>query len=125
MIVEMKFISTMGEFFSRLFQSKKEKREQDAKLLKGSYDLLTEMEKTWNLPLPERKDFVDYTNLLLQKAQDIRTRKNKAIARHMKRFAERNCLAGVIPDSELERVHKETEELIEKMKTALGLNESR
>lgn len=113
MNVEIKFINKMGDFFSRLFQSKKEKREQDALLLRGAYDLLKELELTWDAPPAERKDLVDYTNLLLQKTKEIRTRKNKAIARHIRRFAERNCLAGVIPDSELKRVHKETEELID------------
>ena len=38
MIVEIKFIEKMGDFFSKLFQSKKEKREKDALLLQGSYD---------------------------------------------------------------------------------------
>jgi hypothetical protein len=120
MIVEIKFIKSMGDFFSRLFQSKKEKQEHDALLLQGSYDLLKELEETWDLPAAERKDFVDYTNLLLQKTREIRARKNKAIARHIRRFAERNCLAGVIPDSEMRRVHKETGELLERMQTELG-----
>jgi hypothetical protein len=120
MIVEIKFIKTIGDFFSGLFQSKKEKKEQDASLLQESYDLLKELDQTWGAPPAERKDLVDYTNLLLQKAQEIRTRKNKTIARHMRDFAKRNCLAGVIPASELERVHKETEELIELMKTEQG-----
>ncbi len=125
MIVEIKFIKTMGDFFSRLFQSKRKKREKDASLLQEAYDLLIELERTWNLPRSERKDLVDSTNLLLQKTQEIRTRKNRAIARNIRSFGRRNCLAGVIPDSELERVHKETEELIEKMKTALGIGEPR
>jgi hypothetical protein len=120
----MKFIQRISEFFKRLFQSKKEKREHDAFLLKESYDLLEELEKTWNLPRSERKDFVDFTNLLLQKALDIRTRKNKPMARQIRRFARRNCLAGVIPDSELERAHKETLELLERMQTDLGFGES-
>jgi len=115
MIAETKLVKNIGEFISRLFQSKKEKSERDALLLKESYDLLKELEQTWDAPPPDRKDLVDYTNLLLQKAQEIRSRKNKAIARHIRNFAQRNCLAGVIPDSELERVRKETEELIEKM----------
>lgn len=115
MIVEIKFIKTIGDFFSRLFQSKKEKREQDALLLKESYDLLNELEQTWSLPRAERRDLVDYTNLLLQKTKEIRLRKNKAIARHIRAFAKRNCLAGVIPDAEMERVHKETVALLEKI----------
>lgn len=122
MTVEIKFIKTMGDFFSRLFQSKKEKREQDALLLQESYGLLKELEQGWDAPQAERKDLVDYTNLLLQKAREIRTRKNKAIARHIRRFAQSNCLAGVIPDSELERVHKETGELIERMQTEFGFD---
>jgi hypothetical protein len=123
MIAETKIIKNIAEFFSRLFQSKKEKREKDALLLQQSYDLLKELEETWNLPAAERKDFVDYTNLLLQKVQEIRLRKNKAIARQIRRFAERNCLAGVIPDSELQRVHNETLELLTQMKTELGFGD--
>jgi hypothetical protein len=120
MIVEIKFIKQMGDFFSKLFQSKKEKQEHDALLLQESYNLLKELEQGWGAPPAERKDLVDYTNLLLQKVREVRLRKNKAIARHIRRFAERNCLAGVIPDSELRRVHKETEELLERMQTELG-----
>jgi hypothetical protein len=112
MIAETKIIKMMGDFFSQLFQSKKEKREQDATLLQESYDLLKELVEIWDAPPPERKDLVDYTNLLLQKAQEIRSRKNKAIARHIRAFAQRNCLAGVIPSAEMERVHKETVELL-------------
>ncbi len=114
MIAETKIIKKMGDFFSRLFQSKKEKREQDVTLLQEAYDLLKELKQTWDNPPAERVDLVDYTNLLLQKAQEIRTRKNKAMARELLSFAERNCLAGVIPDSEMERVHQETVELLEK-----------
>lgn len=121
MIAETKIIKNIGEFFSRLFQSRKEKRKQDELFLQQSYDLLKELEETWDLPTAERKDFVDYTNLLLQKVQEIRLRKNKAIANKIRRFARRNCLAGVIPDSELERMHKETVELLERMQTTLGL----
>lgn len=119
MIVETKFIEKIGTFFSRLFQSKKEKKEKDASLLQESYDLLKELDQTWDLPPTERKDLVDYTNLLLQKAQKISSRKNKAIARHIRNFAQRNCLAGVIPTSELERVHKETEELLDLLTPSL------
>ena len=119
MIAETKLIKKMSEFFSRLMKSKKEKRERDATLLQESYDLLKDLEKTWDALPAERKDLVDTTNLLLQKAQEIRSRKNKAIARHMRAFAQKNCLAGVIPDSEMERVHKETKDLIEKMKVEL------
>ena len=125
MIVEIKFIEKIGGFFSRIFQSKKEKREQDAAHLQEAYNLLKELEQTWDLPPTERKDLVDYTNLLLQKAQEIRTRKNKVIVRNIRRFAQRNCLAGVIPDFEMERVHKETEELLEKMQADLGFGEPR
>ena len=114
MIAETKLIKKMGDFFSRLFQSKREKKEQDALLLQESYDLLKELEQKWPASADERIDLVDYTNLLLQKAQEIRIRKNKVIARHIRAFAKRNCLAGVIPASELERVHKETEELLGK-----------
>ncbi len=123
MVVEIQFIKKINDFFSRLFQSKKEKREQDALLLQESYDLLKELEQNRDLPQAERKDLVDYTNLLLQKTKEVRIRKNRAIARHIRGFAQRNCLAGVIPDSELERVHKETGELIALMKTGLGFGE--
>jgi hypothetical protein len=125
MIVEVKFVKQIGDFFSRLFQSRKEKREQDALLLRESYSLLKEMEQSRDLPPSERKDFVDFTNLLLQNAQAMRMRKNKPIARHIRRFAERNCLAGVIPDSELERLRKETIELIERMRIEFGFDASR
>jgi len=74
-------------------------------------NLLKELEQTWEVPPAKRVDFVDYTNLLLQKAQEIRLRKNRALARQIRAFSQRNCLAGVIPDSEMERVHQETEEL--------------
>jgi hypothetical protein len=115
MIAETKLIKNIGEFFSRLFQSKKEKKEKDALLLKESYDLLKELERTWEVPQAKRIDLVDYTNLLLQKTHEIRMRKNRVIARNLRKFAQRNCLAGVIPTSEMERVHKETVELLEKM----------
>lgn len=98
-----------------MFQSKKEKKEQDALLLQESYDLLKELEQTRNDPPDRGIDLVDYTNLLLQKAHEIKTRKNKAIAHQIRAYAQRNCLAGVIPDSEMERVHKETKELLEMM----------
>ena len=111
--MEIRFIKRIGEFFTRLFQSKREKREQDAVLLQESHALLKELEQTWDASPSERKDLVDTTNLLLQKAQEIRLRKNKVIARHIRRFAQRNCLAGVIPTSELERMHKETVELLD------------
>ena len=120
MIVEIKFIEKLGSFFSRMFQSRKEKREQDASHLKKAFDLLNELEQTWDLPPTERKDLVDYTNLILQNAQEIRMRKNKSIVRDLRAFAKKNCLAGVIPKSELERVHNETVELLEKLKTAVG-----
>ena len=119
MIAETKLIKTIGEFFSRLFQSKREKREQDALLLKESYDLLKELEQTWGVPPAKRIDLVDYTNLLLQKTHEVRSRKNKALARQIRAFAQRNCLAGVIPDSEMERVHKETKELLDLLTPSL------
>lgn len=125
MIAETRLIKSVSEFFSRLFQSKKEKREQDAALLQGSYDLLKELEQTWGLPRSERKDLVDYTNLLLQNVQEIRLRKNKALARHIRAFARRNCLAGVIPDAEMERVHKETLELLARLRDDQGFSEPR
>jgi hypothetical protein len=113
MIAETRLFKSVSEFFSRLLQSKKEKREKDAILLRGSYDLLKELEQTWDLPRPQRKDLVDVTNLLLQNAKEMRSRKYKALANQIRDFAQRNCLAGVIPDAELERVHKETEQLLE------------
>ena len=112
MIAETKLVKKIGDFFSRLFQSKTEKKERDASLLNEAYDLLKELSQAWDVPTTKRIDLVDTTNLLLQKAQEIRTRKNKAVARHIRAFAKRNCLAGVIPDSELERVQKETEEIL-------------
>lgn len=114
--MEIKFIEKIGDFFSRMFQSRKEKRERDASHLQKAYDLLKELEETWDLPLAERRDLVDYTNLLLQNAQEIRMRKNRSIVRDIRVFSKRNCLAGVIPKSELERVHNETLELLGKMK---------
>ncbi|UCE40890.1 MAG: hypothetical protein JSV17_15820 [Candidatus Aminicenantes bacterium] len=119
MIAETRLIKSIGEFFSKLFQSKKEKIANDASLLKESYDLLKELEQTWQAPPAERKDLVDTTNLLLQKTQEMRLGKNKAIARHIRAFAQRNCLAGVIPDSEMERVHKETKELLDLLTPSL------
>ena len=124
MLAETRLFKSIGEFFSRLFQSKKEKREQDALRLKESYDLLKELEQTWKEPPAKRIDLVDYTNLLLQKTHGMRLRKNKAFARQIRAFAQRNCLAGVIPDSELERVHKETEELLEILGKSLELTPS-
>ena len=120
MIVEVKIIEKIGAFFSRMFQSKKEKREQDELHLKKALDLLKELEETWDLPPAERKDLVDYTNLLIQNAQEIRMRKNKAVVRDIRAFSKRNCLAGVIPKSELERVHTETLELLGKMKESVS-----
>lgn len=119
MIAETKLIKSIGEFFSRLFQSKREKKEQDALLLKESYDLLKELEQTWEVSPAKRIDLVDYTNLLLQKAQGMRLRKSKAIARQIRSFARRNCLAGVIPDPEMERVRKETKELLDLLTPSL------
>lgn len=120
MIAETKLIKKTSEFFSRVFQSKKEKREMDASLLKESYELLKELAQTWEAPTGKRIDLVDYTNLLLQKVHEVRSRKNKGIARQIRAYSQRNCLAGVIPEPEMERVKKETGELIEKMKTELG-----
>ena len=119
MIAETRLFKAIGEFFSKLFQSKKEKKEQDALLLKKSYDLLKELEQTWEASPAKRIDLVDYTNLLLQKAHEIRLRKNKAIARQIRSFSQRNCLAGVIPDSEMERVRKETKELLDLLTPSL------
>jgi hypothetical protein len=119
MIAETRLIKSIGEFFSRLFQSKKEKREKDALLLKESYNLLKELEQTWEAPPAKRIDLVDYTNLLLQKAHEIKLRKNKALARQIRAFAQRNCLTGVIPDSEMERVHQETKELLDLLTPSL------
>jgi hypothetical protein len=119
MIAETRLLKGIVDFFSKLFQSKKEKREQDALLLKESYDLLKELEQAWEVPPAKRIDLVDYTNLLLQKAHEIRSRKNRAIARHIRRFAQRNCLAGVIPDSEMERVYQETKELLDLLTPSL------
>jgi len=121
MIAETRIIKKIADFFSRLFQSRKEKKEREASLLQKSYDLLNELEQKWSASADERIDLVDYTNLLLQNAKEIKTRKNKAIVRNIRGFAKRNCLAGVIPIPELERVRRETEELIEKMKTDLGI----
>ena len=64
-------------------------------------------------------------NLLLQNVQEIRLRKNKALARHIRAFARRNCLAGVIPDAEMERVHKETLELLARLRDDQGFSEPR
>jgi len=114
MIAETRGIKKIADFFSRLFQSKKEKKEREASLLQKSYDLLKELELKWSASADESIDLIDYTNLLLQNAKEIKTRKNKAIARHIRSFAQRNCLAGVIPTSELERVRRETNELIGK-----------
>jgi flagellar biosynthesis regulator FlaF len=115
MIAETRIIKKIDDFFSRLFQSKKKKKEREASLLQKSYDLLNELEQKWSVSADERIDLVDYTNLLFQNAKEIKTRKNKATARNIRGFAQRNCLAGVIPDSEMERVRRETEELLEKM----------
>ncbi len=115
MIAETRSIKKMADFLSRLFQSRKEKKEREASLLQESYDLLKELERKWSVSADESIDLVDYTNLLFHNAKEIKTRKNKATARNIRAFAQRNCLAGVIPDSEMERVRRETEELLEKM----------
>lgn len=115
MIMETRIIKKIAGFFSRLFQSREKKKEREASLLQKSYDLLNELEKKWSASADVRIDLVDYTNLLLQNAKEIKTRKNKAIARNIRGFAKRNCLAGVIPITELERVRRETEELIREM----------
>lgn len=117
--METKFIKTIGNFFSRPLQHRKIKTERDTSLLQESFDLLQELKKSWTLPPKERLDLVDYTNLLHQKAQEIKIRKNKPLARHLLLFAKRNCLAGSIPESEIERVHRETEELIDRIKIDL------
>jgi len=118
--VETKFIKTIGDFFSRSLQHRKRKIERDASLLQESLSLLQELRQSWELPHTERLDLVDYTNLLLQKANEVKFRKNKPLALHLVSFAKRNCMAGSIPDKEMERVHRETEELIERLKTDLG-----
>jgi hypothetical protein len=106
MIVETAAVKKILGFFRRMFQSRREQKEQ-------------EMEQSWKVPSAERKDLVDYTNLLFDKANRIKRRENKELAREIRSFAQRNCLAGVIPDSELERVHKETGQLLEKMGSVL------
>jgi len=116
MIVETEAVKKILGFFRRMFQSRREQKEQEVKLLQESYDLLKELEQSWKVLSAERKDLVDYTNLLFDKAKRINRRENKELAREMRSFAKRNCLAGVIPDSELERVHKETGQLLEKMR---------
>ena len=122
MIGEIKFIKMTKDFFSKSFQGRKKKKERDASLIQDSYNLLNELKQSWELPQDERLDLVDYSNLLFQKAREIKIRKNKSLARHMVLFAKRNCLAGSIPDSEIKRVHRETEELLERMKTELENN---
>lgn len=117
--METKFIKSIGGFFSRSFQNRKNKKERDASFLQESFNLLQELKKSWALPPKERLDLVDYTNLLHQKAREIKIRKNKPLARDLLLFAKRNCLAGSIPESEIERVHRETDELIERMKAVL------
>lgn len=120
--METKFIKTIGDFFSRSLQHRKRKRERDASLLQEALGLLQELKQSWEQPQVERLDLVDYTNLLFQKAHEIKIRKNKPLARHLIMFVKRNCLAGSIPDSEMKRVHQETEELLERIKTELGNN---
>jgi hypothetical protein len=50
----------------------------------------------------------------------MRSRKYKSLARQIKAYAQRNCLAGVVPDGEIARVHKETLELLEMLGKNLG-----
>lgn len=119
MIVETKIIKTIGDFFSRSIQHRKRKMERDASLLQESFDLLQELRQSWESSQADRIDLVDYTNLLLQKAQGIKIRRNKPIARHLLLFAKRNCLAGSIPHTEIKRVQRETEELIDRIKIDL------
>lgn len=122
MIGEIKIIKMIKDFFSSFFQSRKKKKERDTSLIQDSYNLLNELRQSWELPQADRLDLVDYTNLLFQKAHEIKIRKNKSLARSLLSFAKRNCMAGSIPDSEIKRVHRETEELLERMKTELGNN---
>jgi hypothetical protein len=112
MIVEIKIIDSIIQFFTRLFQSKKEQKKKDISLLHEAYDLLKELESTWALPSTKTKDLVDYTNLLLEKSASIRLRENKIIAREIHKFAQRNCYAGALPSSESERILRETQDLL-------------
>jgi hypothetical protein len=119
MIVEIKIIDQAKQFFSKLFQSKKEKNKEDISLLNEAYDLLMELESTWKSTLEKKWDLVDYSNLLLEKSANVRLRKNKKIAREIRGFAQRNCYAGVLPISESERIQEETQDLISKIKERL------
>ena len=119
MIVETKFITSIRDFFLRSFQHRKNKMERDVSLLRESFDLLKELRQSWETSQAKHIDLVDYTNLLLQKAQEIKIRKNKPLARDLLLFAKRNCLAGSIPHTEIKRVQRETEELITRMKNEL------
>lgn len=119
MIGDIKIIESIIQFFSRLFRSRKERKKKDMSLLHETYDLLKELESTWTLPSTKTRDLVDYTNLLLEKSVSIRRRENKAIAREVLRFAQRNCYAGALPLSESERILKETQDLIMKIEDKL------
>jgi len=119
MIGDIKIIESIVQFFSRIFRSKKERKKKDISLLHETHDLLKELESTWTLPSTKTRDLVDYTNLLLEKSACIRRRKNKAIAREVRSFAQRNCYAGALPLSESKRILKETQDLIMKIEEKL------
>ena len=122
MIADIKIIDSIIHFFSRIFRSKKEKKREDLLLLHEIQDLLKELESTWTSPSTKPRDLVDYTNLLLEKSKSIRRRKNRAFAREVRDFAQRNCYAGALPLSESERIQKETQELLTKITDKLEIN---
>jgi hypothetical protein len=115
MIADIKIIDSIIQFFSRIFRSKKEQKREDLSLLHEIQDLLKELESTWTLPSTKSRDLVDYTNLLLEKSKSIRRRENRAFAREVRDFAQRNCYAGALPLSESERIQKETQDLLIKI----------
>lgn len=109
---EIKIIDSLIQFFSRILRSKKEQKREDILLLHEIHDLLKGLESTWTLPSTQTGDLVDYTNLLIEKSKSIRRRENRAFAREVRDFAQRNCYAGALPLSESERIQKETQELL-------------
>ena len=115
MIAEIKIIDSIIQFFSRTFQSKKEKKREDTSLLHEIHDLLNELESMWTMPSTKTGDLVDYTNLLLEKSKGIRRRENRALGREVRDFAQRNCYAGALPLPESERIHQETKDLFKKI----------
>jgi hypothetical protein len=88
---------------------------EDISHLHEIHDLLKELESTWTLPSAQTGDLVDYTNLLLERSKSIRGRKNRAFAREVRDFAQRNCYAGALPLSESQRIQKETQDLLMKV----------